>query len=59
MKERKSIQLSSQELEKEQPYAYHLMCAPIGDAAKNRLICRLGKPSEVFRVSEKVIQEIL
>ena len=59
MSERKYIQLSLKELEDEQPYAYWLMGVHIGDSVKNKLVCQLGRPSEVFHASEKGLREAL
>ena len=49
------IHIADWELEREQPYAYWLMCAPIGDATKSRLLLRFGRPSGVFETSEKAL----
>lgn len=49
------IHIADWELEREQPYAYWLMCAPIGDATKSRLLLRFGRPSGVFEASEKAL----
>lgn len=55
MTNRNRIHIADWELEREQPYAYWLMCAPIGDAAKSRLLLRFGRPSGVFEASEKAL----
>lgn len=49
------IHIADWELEREQPYAYWLMCAPIGEATKSRLLLRFGRPSGVFEASEKAL----
>lgn len=49
------IHIADWELEREQPYAYWLMCAPIGDATKSRLLLRFGRPSGVFEASERAL----
>lgn len=51
------IHIADWELEREQPYAYWLMCAPIGDATKSRLLLRFGRPSGVFEASEKALMD--
>ncbi len=55
MTNRNRIHIADWELEREQPYAYWLMCAPIGDATKSRLLLRFGRPSGVFEASEKAL----
>lgn len=55
MTNRNRIHIADWELEREQPYAYWLMCAPIGDSAKSRLLLRFGRPSGVFEASEKAL----
>lgn len=55
MTNRNRIHIADWELEREQPYAYWLMCAPIGDATKSRLLLRFGRPSGVFETSEKAL----
>ena len=55
MTNRNRIHIADWELEREQPYAYWLMCAPIGDATKSRLLLRFGRPSGVFEASEKTL----
>lgn len=55
MTNRNRIHVADWELEREQPYAYWLMCAPIGDATKSRLLLRFGRPSGVFEASEKAL----
>lgn len=55
MTNRNRIHIADWELEREQPYAYWLMCAPIGDAVKSRLLLRFGRPSGVFEASEKAL----
>lgn len=57
MTNRNRIHIADWELEREQPYAYWLMCAPIGDAAKSRLLLRFGRPSGVFEASEKALMD--
>ena len=57
MTNRNRIHIADWELEREQPYAYWLMCAPIGDSAKSRLHLRWGCPSEVFRAPKKALEE--
>ena len=41
MTNRNRIHIADWEIEREQSYAYWLMCAPIGDSAKSRLLLRL------------------
>ena len=53
MTNRNRIHIADWEIEREQSYAYWLMCAPIGDSAKSRLLLRFGRPSGVFEASEK------
>lgn len=55
MTNRNRIHIADWEIEREQPYAYWLMCAPIGDAVKSRLLLRFGRPSGVFEASEKAL----
>lgn len=55
MTNRNRIHIADWELEREQPYAYWLMCAPIGDATKSRLLLQFGRPSGVFEASEKAL----
>lgn len=55
MTNRNRIHIADWELEREQPYAYWLMCAPIGDATKSRLLLRFGRPSGVFEASERAL----
>ena len=55
MKNRNRIHVADWETEREQPYAYWLMCAPIGDAVKSRLLLQFGRPGAVFEASEKVL----
>ena len=55
MTNRNRIHIADWELEREQPYAYWLMCAPIGDVTKSRLLLRFGRPSGVFEASEKAL----
>lgn len=55
MTNRNRIHVADWELEREQPYAYWLMCAPIGEATKSRLLLRFGRPSGVFEASEKAL----
>ncbi len=55
MKNRNRIHVADWEIEREQPYAYWLMCAPIGDAVKSRLLLQFGRPGAVFEASEKVL----
>lgn len=55
MTNRNRIHIADWELEREQPYAYWLMCTPIGDATKSRLLLRFGRPSGVFEASEKAL----
>lgn len=57
MTNRNRIHIADWELEREQPYAYWLMCAPIGDATKSRLLLRFGRPSGVFEASEKALMD--
>lgn len=57
MKNRNRIHIADWELEREQPYAYWLMCAPIGEATKSRLLLRFGRPSGVFEASEKALMD--
>ena len=57
MTNRNRIHIADWEIEKEQSYAYWLMCAPIGDSAKSRLLLRWGCPSEVFRAPKKALEE--
>ncbi len=49
------IHVADWEIEREQPYAYWLMCAPIGDAVKSRLLLQFGRPGAVFEASEKAL----
>jgi DNA processing protein len=55
MTNRNRIHIADWEIEREQSYAYWLMCAPIGDSAKSRLLLRFGRPSGVFEASEKAL----
>lgn len=55
MTNRNRIHIAYWEIEREQSYAYWLMCAPIGDSAKSRLLLRFGRPSGVFEASEKAL----
>ena len=55
MTNRNRIHIAEWEIEREQSYAYWLMCAPIGDSAKSRLLLRFGRPSGVFEASEKAL----
>lgn len=55
MKNRNRIHVADWEIEREQPYVYWLMCAPIGDAVKSRLLLQFGRPGAVFEASEKVL----
>ena len=55
MTNRNRIHIADWEIEREQSYAYWLMCAPIGDSAKSRLLLRFGHPSGVFEASEKAL----
>ncbi len=55
MKNRNRIHVADWEIEREQPYAYWLMCAPIGDTVKSRLLLQFGRPGAVFEASEKVL----
>lgn len=55
MTNRNRIHIADWELEREQPYAYWLMCAPIGEATKSRMLLRFGRPSGVFEASEKAL----
>lgn len=55
MKNRNRIHVADWEIEREQPYAYWLVCAPIGDAVKSRLLLQFGRPGAVFEASEKVL----
>lgn len=57
MTNRNRIHIADWELEREQPYAYWLMCAPIGDATKSRLLLRFERPSGVFEASEKALMD--
>ena len=49
------IHVADWEIEREQPYAYWLMCAPIGDAVKSRMLLQFGRPGAVFEASEKAL----
>lgn len=55
MTNRNRIHIAEWEIEREQSYAYWLMCAPIGDSAKSRLLLRFERPSGVFEASEKAL----
>lgn len=55
MTNRNRIHIAEWEIEREQSYAYWLMCAPIGDSAKSRLLLWFGRPSGVFEASEKAL----
>ena len=55
MKNRNRIHVADWEIEREQTYAYWLMCAPIGDAVKSRLLLQFGRPGAVFEASEKAL----
>lgn len=47
------IHIADWELEREQPYAYWLMCAPIGDATKAGCFCGLGVPAVFLKLRKR------